>query len=144
MTYLPDLAETGNVRSVGYLSPEHDYPQGETSEAIFDRLASLVLLHLIKWMGYHWCELGSCGSNQAQPELYWHGMNIPRYCSSDILVPDKTVVYMAPSLIIHYMRAHRYLPPVRFLEAVLRCPEPRSDEYRDAIRQVWPYDELFH
>jgi len=65
-------------------------------------------------------------------------MKIPRCCSSDILVPGKTMAYMAPALILHYIRTHRYLPPACFLEAVLDCPEPGSAEYLDAIRKVAP------
>jgi hypothetical protein len=138
MAYVPDLAETGAIKSVGYLSQEHAYPKGETSEAVFDRLASLVLLDLVSWMGYHWCDLGSCGSNQTQPELYWHGMKIPPCCRSDILVPAETVVYMAPALILHYIRAHQYLPPICFLEAALACPEAGSNNYLSAIKKIAP------
>jgi hypothetical protein len=65
-------------------------------------------------------------------------MRIPEWGSSDILVPDKTVIYMAPSLILHYIRAHQYLPPACFVLAVLNCPEPGSEEYREAIRKIAP------
>jgi hypothetical protein len=138
MAYSPDLEQIGPFKNVGYLSCEHEYPKGETSEAVFDRLASLVLLHLLKWLGYHDCDLGSCGLNQSQPELYWHGMRIPRSCSSDVLVPDRTVVYIAPALILHYIRAHQYLPPACFLEAVLTCPAPGSRKYLRAIKKIAP------
>ena len=137
MTYSPDLEQqTGPVKTVGYLSREHDYPKGETSDLMFDRLTSLVRLDLVSWVGYHDCDLGICASNQT--ELYWRGMKIPGYCSCDILVPNRTVVYMAPALILHYIRAHQYLPPACFLEAALTCPEPGSDEYLRAIKQITP------
>ena len=129
--------------SVGYLARGHDYPEGETSEAVFDRLASLVMLQLVDWMGYHHCDLGVCGSNQPQPDFYWRGMKIPRCCNTDILVPGKAVVYMAPSLILHYIRTHRYLPPTCFLEAVLDCPEPRSAAYLAALEKAAPNLWLF-
>jgi hypothetical protein len=144
MAYEPDLATTGlfgiqaPVKSVGYLSREHDYPKGDVSDAVFDRMASLVLLHLLNTLGYHDCDLGFCASNRRQPELYWRGMRISRSSSSNILVPDKTVIYMAPQLILHYIKEHRYRPPGCFLEAVLNCPEPGSDEYRGAIKKVIP------
>jgi len=77
-------------------------------------------------------------------------MRISRSGSSDIVVPDRTVVYMAPELILHYIRAHRYLPPSSFLEAVLNCPEPGTEEYHNAIKKIAPnyglrafsYDDL--
>jgi hypothetical protein len=140
--YIPDLTESGSLRLVGYLSREHDYPKGKTSDAVFDRLAEMVLLRLVSWGGYHYCELELRGLNQAQPELYWRGMVIPRRCSSDILVPAVMVVYQAPALILHYIRAHQYLPPTCFLDAALKCPNARSQEYHRAIEDLGPLWKL--
>ena len=55
MTYIPDLTEPGNVKSVGYLARGHNYNQGEVSEEAFDRLVRLVKLHIMEWLGYHKC-----------------------------------------------------------------------------------------
>jgi hypothetical protein len=41
MVYVPDLAETGSLKSVGYLSRNHDYLKGETSDEMFARLVCL-------------------------------------------------------------------------------------------------------
>jgi hypothetical protein len=138
MAYVPDLAETGSLKSVGYLSRNHDYPKGETSDEMFARLICLAKHPLGAWAGEHLCDLGYCGSNRPQPEFEWQGMEIPRCCSTDILVPDKTVVYIAPALILHYIRAHHYLPPACFIEAVLVCPEPDSADYRSEIKRIVP------
>lgn len=138
MAYPSDLAQTGPVKSVGYLSRDRDYSKGETSDSVFHRLALLAMRPLYSYAGRHNCDLGSCGSNRPQPELKWCGMTIPRSCSTDILVPDRTLVYVAPALILHYIRAHRYLPPACFIDAVLTCPEPGSDEYRSEIRRILP------
>ena len=138
MTYIADLVEPGPIKSVGYLAQGHDYPQGEVPEQVFDRLVALVELHLLHWMGYHNCDLEPCGSNQPQPEIQYHGLVIPRRCSSDILVPDGGVLYLAPALILHYIRCHRYQPPACFLEAALNCPDPGSQEYLAAVESVWP------
>jgi hypothetical protein len=128
--YIPDMVETRSIRCVGYLSGEHDYATGNTPDPVFDALAELVLYEVthpfISWCGYHDCDLGLCGLNQPQPELYWRGMVIPRQCSHDIFVPGGAVVYQAPALILHYIRAHSYLPPPSFTDAVLRRPDVRS------------------
>src|SRR5215470_10162475 len=138
MAYQPDLAQTGLFNSVGYLSRDHDYPKGETSDLVFDRLAIFAMRPLYSYAGHHHCDLGSCGSDPPHQELKWRGMTIPRWCSTDILVPDRTLVYIAPALILHYICAHRYLPPACFIDAVLTCPEPESDEYRSEIRRIVP------
>jgi hypothetical protein len=138
MTYQEDLSQDGCFVSVGYLSRRHDYPKGEISDAAFDRLATLAMRPLGGWAGEHSCDLGSCGSKLSQPEFKWRGMRIPRCCSTDIVIPDRTVIYVAPALILHYIRAHHYLPPSRFIEAALNCPEPNSDEYRAEIKRIAP------
>ena len=46
MAYEPDLAQSGAFTSVGYLSGDHVYPQGEISDSVFDRLALLAMLRL--------------------------------------------------------------------------------------------------
>ena len=138
MTYSPDLEQRGSVRTVGYLSRDHDYPKGEISEAVFDRLGILAQLRLVDWMGKHRCDLGLCWFSQGEGALYWRGMKVPRSCSSDVLVPDRTVVYIAPALILHYIRAHQYLPPECFLEAVVSCPEPGSDQYLANLKKLAP------
>ena len=133
----PLKSVTGPVKSVGYLSREYAYSKGETSEAVFDRLATLATLRILQWLGSHHCDLGFCDGTP-RSELYWRGMRIPEWCSSDILVPGKTVIFMAPALILHYIREHQYLPPACFVEAVLNCPKPGSKEYRIAITKIAP------
>jgi hypothetical protein len=138
MAYQPDLAQTGPIKSVGYLSRDRDYPKGETSDSVFDRLALLGMRPLYCYAGHHECDLDSCGSGLPPLDVKWRGMTIPRWCSTDILLPDRTFVYIAPALILHYIRTHRYLPPACFIDAVLTCPEPGSDEYRSEIRRIVP------
>jgi hypothetical protein len=143
MTYSPDLAEGGPVKSVGYLTRDREYPQGEVADLVFDRLVRLAKLRIVQWFGHHHCDLDPCGPGQPQPELYYEGLVIPRQCSTDIFVPDQEAVYVAPALILHYIRFHRYLPPTCFLEAVLRCPQPGSDEYFAALKRAAPDFPLF-
>ena len=42
-------------------------------------------------------------------------------------------ILVAPSLVLHYIDAHQYLPPAEFISAVLRCPEVGSPEYVRAL-----------
>lgn len=45
--------------------------------------------------------------------------------SAEIWVPGREgCIYAAPTLIVHYVEAHEYLPPPEFIEAVLRDPPP--------------------
>src|SRR5579864_5284026 len=127
--------QTGWKR-VGYLKASEDYPHGEVSELAFERLVGLVRHRLLFWAGYHYCELHPCGSAQPPPEFRYKGLVIPTKCDHDILVPARTFIYVAPALILHYIRVHKYLPSSSFLEAVLACPDPASSEYLAALEKI--------
>ncbi|NNB86422.1 hypothetical protein HJC10_33875 [Corallococcus exiguus] len=43
-------------------------------------------------------------------------------------------MFIAPTMIVHYIDAHEYVPPMEFQEAALKCPEMRSMAYLKAIR----------
>jgi hypothetical protein len=47
----------------------------------------------------------------------------------NVLVPALDVLYVAPAMVVHYMRDHQYLPPAGFSAAVLACPDPETDAY---------------
>jgi hypothetical protein len=54
---------------------------------------------------------------------------------NNLFIPGDGLLYVAPSTIIHYIDSHDYLPPIEFIDAVLRCPRMRSMEYLKAIRK---------
>jgi len=124
------------ARGVGYLDGGENYARGEVSELVFDRLVVLVKRAFIHWCGHHHCDLDPCGSHHPPPQMLYQGLVIPTYCDSDILVPAEKEIYIAPALILHYIRGHNYLPPLPFLEAVLACPDPRSPEYQASIDKI--------
>jgi hypothetical protein len=136
MSYIPDLTYDNRVASFGYLERGHGYPRGEVSDAAFDRLVQFTKRPLGAWAGYHTCDLPPCGTDHPRHTLYYKKHEIPDQCSTDILVPAENFLYVAPALILHYIRCHQYLPPAIFLKAALECPEPGSDEYIAAINKV--------
>lgn len=102
---------------------------------------SLAKHAFICWLGYHYCNLGQClgFDSEAQPtaELLCNDFVIRDRCSNDIVVPGKNEIYIAPALILHYIRCHRYLPPASFVKAVLACPDPESPEYMSTIYELY-------
>lgn len=56
---------------------------------------------------------------------------------SNLWVPDpeRRCVFVAPSMVVHYVDAHGYQPPVQFVEAVTVCPPMRSVGYLRAIKE---------
>ena len=142
--YEADLTGTGCERQVGYLARGHSFTKGTASEVFFDCLVALVERPLSAWCGYHTCDLGWCGLSLGgeQPKFRYKGRLI-RLGATDILVPGDEVVYLAPSLILHYIRRHKYLPPQCFVKAVLNCPAPSSQEYSASIKKIAPEWALF-
>ncbi|AMV29564.1 hypothetical protein VT84_34535 [Gemmata sp. SH-PL17] len=61
---------------------------------------------------------------------------------SNLWLPGDGFLFVAPSLILHYMDAHEYSPPDEFQEAVRACPPMRSMAYLKALLKNGP-KELF-
>ena len=142
LSYIPDLTERFGLTRVGYMVGGYSYTRGAASKTFFDHLVTLVAYPAYgRSLGYHTCDLGRCGRGQGLSRkrmmFRYHGRTLT-LGDSDILVPGGDTIYCAPSLILHYIRCHRYAPPPRFVEAVLKCPEPRSREYFIAITKISP------
>ena len=146
MTYVADLTGTGHLKQVGYLSGKHSFVTGMTSEAFFDRLVALEEHPFLFACGYHNCDIGWCRWNpklyEPQPSLRYKDRTL-FLGDTDIYVPGEEAVYVAPSLILHYIQHHQYQPPSCFVEAVLYCPEPLSEEYCAAITRIAPELSLY-
>ena len=56
--------------------------------------------------------------------------------SGDIAIPSGDVLFVAPTMIVHYVRGHGYLPPPGFVRAVLACPAPATVDYADAVTAI--------
>jgi len=104
--------------AVGWLGREHTFSTGTTREEVFRRLRQLFVdpFQPLVTAGSHGCTL--C---QFEPE---------RRGTANLFVPGQGVIYVCPELILHYINAHRYAPPPEFCEAVLKCPDTRTMEYK--------------
>jgi hypothetical protein len=54
------------------------------------------------------------------------------------------LLYAAPAMVVHYIEAHGYQPPLAFIDAVIACPVPPDPAYYDALRpfgSVWNYSD---
>ncbi len=80
-------------------------------------------------------------------EVYYRRHRIERdgvvvqFGASNLYVPGEGCVYVAPSMIAHYVDVHSYDPPATFWEAVMKCPEMGSATYRQALIVDGPSNE---
>jgi hypothetical protein len=126
--------------AVGWLERGHAYEQGTVDEEFF---SSLVELLVDPWQpfataGRHPC--GLCAFSGGPDTVTYRSRKGPdcriAVGSANVFVPDHDVLYMAPSLVVHYIDAHAYRPPAAFRDAVERCPPMRSSGYLRAINAV--------
>ena len=147
MSYYQDLSpfsELGlppseSVLAVGWLDAGNDYKKGQVSRDVADSLLGLLsnVWEPGVTAGRHRCTF--CYITGGPTSIYASDRSI-ELGSSNLYLPSESqkVLYVAPSLIVHYMDAHEYLPPAEFQEAVLRCPPMRSLQYFKLLLKVAP------
>jgi hypothetical protein len=119
------IARGPHVRGIGWLSANHPYPKGRSSEAFIARLRALCerwgesvrALHWPVAGGPHTCEL--CNDFRT---------------AGNVGVPAGAALFVAPEMVAHYVEKHGYLPPQEFVDAVLTSPTPGTAAYADAVK----------
>lgn len=129
MSWFADLAPltvfggdvSTSLRAVGWLAADLPYSTGRVDRLVFEKLSELLsdAWEPFASAGVHPCEL--C---QFKPE---------KSSVRNLFVPGKGVIYVCPELILHYINAHRYCPPVQFCEAVLACTDTKSMDYKKSL-----------
>jgi hypothetical protein len=108
--------------NIGWLAITNEYPRGVTDAAFQDRLALFCRPHSV-WLqckGFHTCEF--CAKAHGGYEIW---------------VVGTVKLYAAPMLIHHYVVAHEYRPPDEFIEALMDCPAPDSQEFKTRLDRAW-------
>jgi len=129
MTFLPDLSPCTyigrvpeGVLAIGWLDGSEPFPQGEASPEFFKKLQLLCSVPFSGagcWMGSHECNVCQFTAEAT--------------ASREVYVPHEARLYVAPVMILHYVNAHRYLPPEVFIAAVMGCPPIDSMAYKRAF-----------
>ncbi|MBK8252213.1 MAG: hypothetical protein IPK82_06040 [Polyangiaceae bacterium] len=79
--------------------------------------------------GFHRCEFCSLDEVVAEKD----GV-VKLLGSAEVWLPGESVLYAAPNLIVHYIRAHGYQPPAEYLRAVEALD---VDEWAPPREYVW-------
>ena len=123
MTHFEDLSkytyskDNRRALNVGWLGEGHSFPIGHVESEIFDSLLELVDSPMNIMRGLHNCEF--CDADSPVTVLSTSGERKVRVGVGEIRVRGRDrIAFAAPTLIVHYIDAHNYLPPQRFLDAV--------------------------
>ena len=134
MTYYKDFTECDyccnydfacRLMAVGWVEQGFSFEKGLVPNNFLEVLRALregfdnKWLHGTVFRGLHNCSL--CGEL-----LYGSHLNL--------YIPHRGFMFVAPGGIDHYIEVHGYSPPESFIEAVYRCPDPSSPNYRKAVR----------
>ena len=109
-----------HVRAIGWLDAQHDFSIGESPRAFITKLEEMVdrcndSIEALGWgmfMGCHTCNL----CNEFKSDL-------------NLGVPDGEILFVAPEMVVHYIKHHSYRPPTQFMDAVMNSPVPGTPEY---------------
>jgi hypothetical protein len=128
----PDGAFDVSEVAVGWLEPLHKYPRGRMAPDLVEKLERLCRAsryHMTR--GFHPC--GFCDESEEG------------FGSKEIRLAGDDMVYAAPNLIAHYVRAHEYAPPPGFVDALRRrdaLAEPKHDVGRPVLLEMIPRDDV--
>ena len=125
MTHFPDLDRCAyfgdelahTLTAVGWLERDVPFPTGVIASPVYDRLLELTRdpWQPVVLAGVHQCDICQFDGPMAADNLF---------------LPNGDTIFVCPVLITHYIAAHRYLPPSAFCDAILRCPDIRTMDYK--------------
>lgn len=110
------------ILHVGWLGTWRPHPRGATPAAFLERLSQLCAAPSLRYRGIFWCRQGLCTLRRQSA------------CGAgEIVVVGKAHVFLAPSLVAHYVQHHDYRPPEAFIDAVLSASGPRRPVGEDVV-----------
>ena len=122
-SYFPDERTMVNV---AWLGPEHVFPIGHIPTEALDHLFVVAMNQSNVTRGFH-----NCGLCDVQSPVRLSNVTVPEGVSlgwGELHVRGvDNLVYAAPSLIIHYIMEHSYLPPADFISACLHSTDVRQE-----------------
>ncbi len=118
------------LRAVGWLEYPREFRKGTAANGLVAKINEMAKQTSAIYSGFAFRGLHHCSYCAAA------GLPVPPLSGShlNVFVPGTSIVYAAPAGIVHYIEEHSYQPPTEFVEAVLHCPDCRSEAYRAALR----------
>jgi hypothetical protein len=121
---------TCRLMAIGWIEHSKSYPKGN-ADPLFIRKVNTLRANFrdafpdICFRGLHCCTLCKMAGSL---DVSLDNSHI------NLFIPLGGLVFVAPGRIDHYLEAHNYLPPESFMRAVMDCPSPLTEEYREKMR----------
>ncbi len=112
--YGPDEGWQGDL-NIGWIAAGKPYTHGTPPEGFLTALITCAARPVRLYRGIHTCEL--CGATDVQFDLEGREVHVG---NGEIRVTDdEGHAWCAPTLVVHYVETHGYLPPPAFIAAVM-------------------------
>ncbi|GGT34539.1 hypothetical protein GCM10010207_38230 [Streptomyces atratus] len=110
-----------NALNIGWLGGDNDFPEGDVPEGFLDSFILLARDHSSARMrGWHACSLPHENGKPSYPyRAEADGAWIALGAAEVRVYSAGGELLIAPDLAYHYVKYHKYLPPQKFIEAVL-------------------------
>lgn len=118
-----------SLLAVGWLEKNESLPTGSCSSLVIAKLTELRHQFEVAFPRYSFRGLHECSMCDGEAKLL-HESHV------NLFIPGKDVIYMTPSRVDHYIDMHSYGPPQDFIDAVLLCPDPRSNQYKTILTRL--------
>ena len=105
--------------AVGWLDERYEYATGPTASCFRQKLHRLCTYPVDLTRGFHICPFCVADAARGNGQIHVKGLG--------------NKVYLAPTLISHYVQAHNYRPPDEFITAVETASEPEVDIPPDSL-----------
>lgn len=122
-SYLPDQPEMLNV---GWLDRSHEFATGSTPGEVVDELLRLAEDPKNTLRGLHDCHFCDVESPIRLP-LPGTNRSVALGTGEIHVASVDGTVFAVPSLVVHYIMAHRYCPPDSFIDAVRHMARSRDE-----------------
>ena len=124
--YVDGSMWTCRLIAIGWIEHSKSYPKGN-ADLLFIRKVNTLRANFLDafphkcFRGLHDCSLCEAAGRLEDSHF-------------NLYIPLGGLVFVAPGRIDHYLEVHNYLPPESFISAVMDCPSPLTEEYRELMR----------
>ncbi|MGB1249891.1 MAG: hypothetical protein ACPG8W_04610 [Candidatus Promineifilaceae bacterium] len=115
---------------VGFLRRKQDFTTGQTPQRFLIKLATFLLSPVCAVGKAMACPL--CGEHVT---TQIDGKEVV-LGSAEIRILGEENIYAAPDLILHFITAHKYRPPQKFIDVVMKAPGVNSAEHRALVKAL--------
>lgn len=125
-----------NTVNIGWLGDKEDFKKGQVSEEFLRALWEYIKYPIHRKRGWHTNKGLDVDTSIFVAECEGYDVLLGTY-EIRVLSLNKCLIYASPSMILHYIIDHHYLPPKEYMDAVINGPKPDTIEYCTLVHDIY-------